>query len=90
MRRVALVLVVAALMVMGSASHAFAYAYFGNNGKAASAPGQDQAGANCVATSNRQADDGNLSNGHQRAGNPFPTNCDHLWQELNAGAVEAT
>ena len=76
MRRILLVLAVAAIMVLSSVSYAFAYANPGNQGNGSSAPGQSSARANCSANIGKQDENGVSAGGGHKEGIPAPTNCD--------------
>jgi hypothetical protein len=76
MRRILLVLAVAAIMVLSSVSYAFAYANPDNNGNAGNAPGQATAQDNCSQNITKQEDKGVEAGGGHKEGILAPTNCD--------------
>ncbi len=85
MKRILLVMSVAALMaamMVASAGNAFAIA---GNPNAAGAPGQAKAGENCLETTFRQSAQGVIgtTTGSPQVEKQLPTgvaNCDHFWQ----------
>lgn len=82
MRRIIVVVLVAAFLVAVSAMSALAYTNFENSGNASDAPGQEQAQENCSDAISNQYSNANDSKGHKNAGNVYPANCDHYYQFL--------
>ena len=75
MRRVLLVLTMAAMLVMGNVSYAFAYANPDSNGHG---QGQKIAKGNCTENFQKQRDKELEAGGGPKADSFGPTNCDHF------------
>ena len=80
MRRIVLLVVVAlvmaAMMVMGNVSYAFAFAAPGSNG--AQGQGQENALLNCADNTVKQENMGVSAGGGPKEGTLGPANCDHF------------
>ena len=79
MRRILLVLAVAAIMVVSSVSYASAEANPNNQGNGSSAPGQSKAQANCDNTVAKQDAKDVSAGGGPKVDQQGPTNCDHIF-----------